>query len=152
MRIAPVVLVAFVVAGCGGNQDPKDPNAALEKMFHEFSDGAASGDWDKTCSRVTREYVYLSKVALRDAGAEPPNDCAGVMAFAAEHTPRLQAQLADEYEDARFDGAEVTGSTARVDYSVFLDGEFTTHERQAMTAYARRDDDGRWKITRITSA
>jgi hypothetical protein len=50
-------------------------------------------------------------------------------------------------EDARFDGAEVTGATARIDFGQSIGGG----ERTAMTAYARRDDDGQWRITRVTN-
>ena len=50
-------------------------------------------------------------------------------------------------EDARFDGAEVTGATARIDFSQYL----SDRGRSAMTAYARRDDDGQWRITQVTS-
>jgi hypothetical protein len=51
--------------------------------------------------------------------------------------------LKDQFEDARFDGADVTGSTARVDWSMY----FGDDSREPGTIYARRDDDNRWKIT-----
>jgi hypothetical protein len=55
--------------------------------------------------------------------------------------------LTDASEDARFDGAEVTGATARIDFSQYVgDGD-----RTAMTAYARRGDDGQWRITQVTN-
>ena len=59
-------------------------------------------------------------------------------------TAVLAAGLATE--DARFDGADVTGATARVDYRQFIADDPPV----AMTAYARRDEDGRWRLTEVS--
>jgi hypothetical protein len=141
------LLTAAAVAACGADSEPKDPQAALKKMFSEYSDAVAGADWKKTCERTAPEYVSARYSELLQEGVgKPPQDCVALMEFAVRRQPGLEEKLKDEYDDAHFETATPEGKTATVDFIMT-----TGDDRLRVTMYARRDDDGRWKVTSITT-
>ena len=85
------------------------------------------------------EFVQISRQQMREHGvADPPESCAEMWKVSMAEGLTDRQLLTDASEDARFDGAEVTGSTARIDFSQYIGND----ERTPMTPYARRDDDG----------
>jgi hypothetical protein len=152
MRRALLPALALFAAGCGGGgteADPADdPEAGLRAMHDEYNSALADGDWEQACSRIAPEFIYLQRQEMQSNGvANPPEECAAMWEVSIEQGVTDPDLLRDATEDARYDGADITGKTARVDSSQFLEDS----DRVPISIYARRDDDGRWKITRISN-
>lgn len=151
MRRACVTIsaTAFLLVGCGSEgAEPKDPEAALRHTLETYNAALADGDWETACAEMAAEFIHISREGMRENGmADPPEACPEMWERSVSEGLTDAQLLTDASEDARFDGAEVTGATARIDFSQYIgDGD-----RTAMTAYARRDDDGQWRITQVTN-
>jgi len=140
---------AFLLVACGGGgEEPREPEAALRHTLETYNAALAEGDWETACNEMAPEFIHISREGMRENGvADPPKSCPEMWKRSVSEGLTDARLLTDASEDARFDGAEVTGATARIDFSQYL----SDRGRSAMTAYARRDDDGQWRITQVTS-
>jgi hypothetical protein len=107
MRLAPLVVVGLLLAGCGGDSQSDQARHTVEGWLSTLAVGKEKGDDARACSYLTRGLQKSIDVQLRMRGEH-----ANCRTFAAKWTGR---STPPGNRGAHVTKVVVTGNTARAD-------------------------------------
>jgi hypothetical protein len=159
MRLLLALLIAGLLAGCGGGseepskpaatQDAGDAEADIRETFEAYNTALAGRDYDGACERLSPETVTKLRANVVKAGLkDAPEDCPGLLKAiysATDRDPTQKKTLDEVAKSAEIDKVTVTGDTAVIDWNATVAGKKTQ-----VTQTARRID-GEWKLVDVTN-
>lgn len=165
MRVLPVLLIAGLLAGCGGSEEerpraaapesraakqtPAQAEAEVKRVFDDYYAALAERDWKRACEGLAPETTAKLRENVTGLGvADPPGDCAGLLGLVyttADKVPEQKQLLQEILDSAELDSVKVTGDAAIVNWSATVEGR-----RTPISQSARRID-GAWKLVDVTN-
>jgi hypothetical protein len=161
MRLLPALLIACLLAGCGGDAEEAtapppaatakaaDAQADVKETFESYNAALLDRDYDGACERLAPESVTKLRENVEKAGIkDAPDDCKGLLAaiYSAADRDASQKKLLDEIvKSAEIDSIKVTGDTAIINWHAEVNG------KQAPVSQSARRIDGEWKLVDVTN-
>lgn len=167
MRILPVLLIAALLAACGGSdtdderneptaretpaatQAPKDAEDDIREVFADYNEALAERDWADACEQLAPETTQKLRQNAGTLGLKDlPDDCAGLLGTVyetADKDPQQKELLNEIVKSAKVDSVDVQGDTATINWSATVQGQSTPISQTA------RRIDGEWKLVDVTN-
>src|SRR4051812_32197800 len=163
--LAPVLLICFALAGCGGGggddakssskpeasktQAPKDAEAQVRDVFNDYNKTLLARDFGKACGHLAPETTNKLRENIKSLGDKnPPKDCAKLLdeLYSAIDKQPDQKKLVEEIlKSAKLDSVKVVGEKATVNWHATVQGQ-----KRAISQTARKVD-GEWKLVDVTN-
>ncbi len=159
MRLIPVLLIAGLLAGCGGGaeevatpvatQSDADAKAEVRAAFDAYNAALLERDFPGACEHLAPETTAKLQAKVKEAGmSNAPEECElllGAIYQSTDQDPKRKKLLDEVAKTAKVNDITVAGDTAVIDWTATLQGEKTP-----VTQSARRID-GEWMLVDVTN-